>query len=66
MMEYIGPATTEQKTQLYFAFFPEDTKAAAAEFIEKHEAVTMASMQGELLKERNARLQGTKHTSATA
>jgi hypothetical protein len=51
---------------LYFAFFPEDTKAAAAEFIEKHEAVTMASMQGELLKERNARLQGTKHTSATA
>ena len=67
LQEYIGPASAEQKTQLYFAFFPEDTKEAAAEFIGRAtEALTMASMQGELLKERNARLQSTKKLSAIA
>lgn len=48
---YLGPATEEQKTELYRRFFPEASMVEAQLFVGGHlEAQTMAEFQGLLLR----------------
>ena len=47
---YLGPATEEQKTELYRRFFPQASMVEAQLFVDSYpEAVTMAEFQGLLL-----------------
>jgi chaperone BCS1 len=46
---YMGDAANSQRVELYRRFFPEATMAEAREFVEAHQAETMAQFQGLLL-----------------
>lgn len=46
---YMGPATNEQKTQLFMRFFPGKVDDEAEEFVTRSTAATMAEFQGDLL-----------------
>jgi chaperone BCS1 len=53
---YLGPATDQQKEELYRRFFPEASMAEAQLFVESHpQAQTMAEIQGLLLGLEEAR-----------
>jgi chaperone BCS1 len=46
---YMGDAANSQRVELYRRFFPEATMTEAREFVEAHQAETMAQFQGLLL-----------------
>lgn len=47
---FLGPATFEQKVELYRRFFPAQPDLDAVTFVDSHEAKTMAEFQGLLLQ----------------
>ena len=49
---YLGPATVEQKIEMYRRFFPEDTAEVAGAYIAKSKCKTMAELQEELKQKR--------------
>jgi chaperone BCS1 len=52
---FLGPATTDQKIELYRRFFPARSELEAAAFVEAYAAVqTMAEFQGLLLRHESA------------
>lgn len=57
MRIFIDKATDEQKTELYWRFFPEDSSEMVDAFIERNNCETLAEFQGMLLEERNIRIQ---------